>query len=52
MEVEAAKMIGAGIACIALAGAGLGIGNIFGSYLSAAMRNPSAAQKQFPNLLL
>ena len=30
MEVEAAKMIGAGIACIALAGAGLGIGNIFG----------------------
>jgi F-type H+-transporting ATPase subunit c len=30
----------------------LGIGNIFGSYLSAAMRNPSAAQKQFPNLLL
>ena len=45
MEVEAAKMIGAGIACIALAGAGLGIGNIFGSYLSAAMRNPSAAQK-------
>jgi len=52
MEVEAAKMIGAGIACIALAGAGLGIVNIFGSYLSAAMRNPSAAQKQFPNLLL
>ena len=52
MEVEAAKMIGAGIACIALAGAGLGIGNIFGSYLSAARRIPSAAQKQVPNLLL
>ena len=30
----------------------LGIGIIFGNYLTAAMRNPSAAQKQFPNLLL
>ena len=52
MELEAAKMIGAGIACIALAGAGISIGMIFGNYLSEAMRNPSAAQKQFPNLLL
>ncbi|MEI7789980.1 MAG: ATP F0F1 synthase subunit C, partial [Alphaproteobacteria bacterium] len=30
MEVAAAKMIGAGIACIALVGAGIGIGNVFG----------------------
>ena len=30
MEPEAAKLIGAGIACIALAGAGIGIGTIFG----------------------
>ena len=52
MELEAAKMIGAGLAAIALAGAGVGIGLIFGNYLSGAMRNPSAAQKQFPNLLL
>ena len=52
MEPEAAKLIGAGIACIALAGAGIGIGTIFGSYLSGALRNPSAAQSQFPNLLL
>ena len=52
MELEAAKMIGAGLAAIALAGAGVGIGIIFGNYLSGAMRNPSAAQKQFPNLLL
>ena len=42
----------AGLAAIALAGAGVGIGIIFGNYLSGAMRNPSAAQKQFPNLLL
>ncbi len=52
MEAEAAKYIGAGIACIALAGAGLGIGNIFGNYLAGALRNPAAAQGQFPNLLL
>ena len=32
MEVEAAKMIGAGLACSALIGAGIGIGNIFGNY--------------------
>ena len=52
MEAEAAKYIGAGIACMALAGAGIGIGLIFSSYLQGALRNPSAAQAQFPNLLL
>ncbi len=52
MDVEAAKMIGAGLASIALVGAGIGIGNIFGSYLSGALRNPSAAKAQFSNLLL
>ena len=52
MEPEAAKLIGAGIACIALAGAGIGTGTIFGNYLAGALRNPSAAQSQFPNLLL
>lgn len=52
MEAEAAKFIGAGIAATALIGAGLGIGNIFGNYLAGALRNPSAAPGQFPNLLL
>ncbi|MFM1813830.1 MAG: hypothetical protein RLZ98_525 [Pseudomonadota bacterium] len=52
MDVAAAKMIGAGLACFALIGAGIGIGNIFGNYLSAAMRNPSAAPGQFTNLLI
>ncbi len=46
MEAEAAKLIGAGLACSALIGAGIGIGNIFGSYLSGALRNPSAAADQ------
>ncbi len=52
MEAEAAKLIGAGLAAIALGGAGIGIGHIFGNYLSGALRNPAAAQSQFPNLLL
>ena len=52
MEAEAARYIGAGIAGLALLGAGLGIGNIFASYLSGALRNPSAADSQRTNLLL
>lgn len=43
MEAEAAKFIGAGLAAIALAGAGVGIGTIFGSFLQGALRNPAAA---------
>ena len=52
MEPEAAKLLGAGIATLALAGPGIGLGLIFGNYLSGALRNPSAAPKMFGNLLL
>jgi len=52
MDVAAAKMIGAGLACSALIGAGIGIGYVFGNFISGALRNPSAAPGQFPNLLL
>ncbi|MCH7630673.1 MAG: F0F1 ATP synthase subunit C [Proteobacteria bacterium] len=52
MEAEAAKLIGAGLACTALIGAGIGIGNIFGSYLQGALRNPSAADGQWGRVLL
>jgi F-type H+-transporting ATPase subunit c len=51
MDPVAAKYIGAGIACIGMGGAGVGVGTIFGSYLAAALRNPSAAQGQFGNLI-
>lgn len=51
MELDAAKMIGAGIACIGMAGAGIGLGNIFGSFLQGALRNPSAADGQFGRLI-
>ena len=51
MDPIAAKYIGAGIACIGMGGAGVGVGAIFGHYLAAALRNPSAAQGQFGNLI-
>ena len=34
-----------------MGGAGVGVGIIFGNYLAAALRNPSAAQGQFGNLI-
>jgi len=52
MEPEAAKLIGAGLATIALAGVGVGIGNIFGSFITAVGRNPAAQEKVFGNVLL
>lgn len=52
MDVEAAKLIGAGLATIGVAGAGVGIGTIFGMYVAAGIRNPSAAPKMFGNVLL
>ena len=51
MEAEAAKFIGAGLACLGMLGAAIGVGNIFASYLDGAMRNPSAAPAQFGNLI-
>ena len=50
MEAEAAKYLGAGLACLGMAGTALGLGNIFGSYLSGALRNPSAADGQLGRL--
>lgn len=52
MDLEAAKYVGAGLATMALIGAGIGIGNVFGSYLQGALRNPGAASSQTANLLL
>ena len=51
MEAEAAKFIGAGIACFGMAGAAIGVANIFGSFLTGSLRNPSAAPSQFSNLI-
>ena len=50
MIVQAAKLIGAGAATIGVAGAGAGIGTVFGSLIVGMSRNPSLEQKNVPLL--
>ena len=56
MELEAAaalgKYIGAGLACLAMAGAGIGVGHVAGNFLADALRNPAAAQQQTATLFI
>jgi F-type H+-transporting ATPase subunit c len=47
METQAAAFLGAGIATIGIGGAAIGVGMIFSSFLSGALRNPTAADGQF-----
>ena len=51
MDPVAAKYIGAGLACLGMGGAGVGVVLIFANYLSGALRNPSAADGQFARLI-
>jgi len=44
---ESAKLIGAGLATISLAGSGVGIGVVFSSLVSAVARNPSMGKQLF-----
>lgn len=46
MDLEAAKVIGAGLAAIGVGVAATGVGNVFGSFLQGALRNPGAAAGQ------
>jgi F-type H+-transporting ATPase subunit c len=48
----ASKNIGGGLATIGLAGAGAGIGTVFGSLLQAYSRNPSLKKELFVYALL
>jgi F-type H+-transporting ATPase subunit c len=41
MESEAAKFIGMGLAAIGMIGAGIGVGSVWVSLISAVARNPS-----------
>ena len=47
MELDAAKMVGAGLAVIGLSGVGAGIGNIFASLIGSIARNPAARGQVF-----
>lgn len=52
MDIEAAKLVGAGLAVIGLSGVGIGIGNIFASFISSVARNPAARATVFPFTML
>src|SRR3546814_4044531 len=52
MDAEAAKLIGAGLAAIGAGMAALGVGNVFGSFLESALRNPAAADGQQGRLFI
>lgn len=52
MLVQAAKYTGAGLTTIGLAGAGIGIGNVFGSLLISTSRNPSLKEELFRMAIL
>jgi F0F1-type ATP synthase membrane subunit c/vacuolar-type H+-ATPase subunit K len=52
MDVNAAKMIGAGLAVFALLGVGIGLGNIFSTLIASIARNPAAKNDLFPVGLL
>jgi F-type H+-transporting ATPase subunit c len=52
MLIVAAKLIGAGLATISLAGAGIGIGTVFGALVIALSRNPSAVNLLFRYAIL
>ena len=50
--LEGAKLIGAGAATIALAGAAVGIGNVFSSLIQSVARNPALAKQLFGYAIL
>ena len=52
MILEAGKMIGAGAATVGLAGAGAGIGTVFGALVLGTSRNPSLKDELFKMAIL
>jgi F-type H+-transporting ATPase subunit c len=52
MALESAKLLGAGMATISISGAGVGVGLVFASLVSAIARNPSLLRQLFTYTLL
>ncbi|HVR91232.1 MAG TPA: F0F1 ATP synthase subunit C [Novosphingobium sp.] len=52
MDLASAKVIGAGLAAIGVGVAATGVGNVFGSFLQGALRNPGAADGQQGRLFI
>lgn len=52
MILQGAKLLGAGLATIGLAGAGVGIGTVFGALILGVARNPSLKNELFKLAIL
>jgi F-type H+-transporting ATPase subunit c len=52
MDLASAQVIGAGLAAIGVGVAAAGVGNVFGSFLQGALRNPAAAPGQIVNMYI
>lgn len=52
MDLESARLIGAGLAVIGVVGSGIGIGAIFSSFIQAVARNPEARGEVFTMTML
>lgn len=50
--IQASKILGAGLATIGLAGAGVGIGVVFGALIIGVARNPSLKAQLFSYAIL
>ena len=50
--LQSAKFVGAGLAAIGLAGAGVGIGTVFGALVLGISRNPSLKDELFKMAIL
>ena len=49
---EMGQFIGAGLACVGMGGAGIGVGHVAGNFLAGALRNPAAAGEQTATLFI
>jgi F-type H+-transporting ATPase subunit c len=52
IDLESAKVIGAGLAAIGTGAAAIGVGLVFGNFLQGALRNPGAADSQQGRLFI
>ena len=52
VTLQSAKMVGAGLATIGLAGVGTGVGIVFAALVTAFARNPSLRQQLFSFTIL
>ncbi len=50
MDVASAKLIAAGLACIGMIGAGIGVGNVWANFFAAIARNPAAKEEIGANI--